>query len=316
MSPECQTPVLGGACYPPHLWEASVPLLYQGGAPSAPTCCSLLCFPCRSEFTDTILSVHPSDVLDMPVDPNEPTYCLCHQVSYGEMIGCDNPDCPIEWFHFACVDLTTKPKGKWSQGPLGLPAWLGVPHAMFRAPCSTRLVASVAVGVASTLITDDPGITQGRPVNLMVLSTVRSGKEEEEVRLMPGLEEQVNIFLLHVAIFSLHFKTTLFQMIFKNSVASCNSGYFLKQTRIHLSPVCTRSHLTGTRHSDFIIGDFVPPRVKPSRRAEEPSLLWGLRRGPPSLCSTVTLQLRREPARSVPASWGCTQYLWKHICPR
>ncbi|EDW46037.1 inhibitor of growth protein 5 isoform X2 [Drosophila sechellia] len=58
-------------------------------------------------------ATHPSDVMDMPVDPNEPTYCLCHQVSYGEMIGCDNPDCPIEWFHFACVGLTTKPKGKW-----------------------------------------------------------------------------------------------------------------------------------------------------------------------------------------------------------
>lgn len=53
------------------------------------------------------------DGLDMPVDPNEPTYCLCHQVSYGEMIGCDNMDCPIEWFHFACVGLTIKPKGKW-----------------------------------------------------------------------------------------------------------------------------------------------------------------------------------------------------------
>ncbi|XP_046850308.1 inhibitor of growth protein 4-like isoform X2 [Xenia sp. Carnegie-2017] len=52
-------------------------------------------------------------VLDMPVDPNEPTYCLCHQVSYGEMIGCDNLECPIEWFHFPCVGLTTKPKGKW-----------------------------------------------------------------------------------------------------------------------------------------------------------------------------------------------------------
>ncbi|XP_016413947.1 inhibitor of growth protein 5-like [Sinocyclocheilus rhinocerous] len=65
------------------------------------------------EFSESILPVHPSDVLDMPVDPNEPTYCLCHQVSYGEMIGCDNPDCPVEWFHFACVDLTTKPKGKW-----------------------------------------------------------------------------------------------------------------------------------------------------------------------------------------------------------
>jgi len=55
----------------------------------------------------------PTEVLDMPVDPNEPTYCLCQQVSYGEMIGCDNQDCPIEWFHFGCMSLTTKPKGKW-----------------------------------------------------------------------------------------------------------------------------------------------------------------------------------------------------------
>merc|ERR1712058_167154 len=50
-------------------------------------------------------------VVDMPVDPNEPTYCLCQQVSYGEMIGCDNQDCPIEWFHFPCMALTAKPKG-------------------------------------------------------------------------------------------------------------------------------------------------------------------------------------------------------------
>ncbi|TRZ04246.1 hypothetical protein DNTS_029929 [Danionella cerebrum] len=64
-------------------------------------------------MSESLLAMHPSDVLDMPVDPNEPTYCLCSQVSYGEMIGCDNSDCPIEWFHFACVGLTTKPKGKW-----------------------------------------------------------------------------------------------------------------------------------------------------------------------------------------------------------
>ena len=25
-------------------------------------------------------------------DPNEPRYCLCNQVSYGEMVGCDNND--------------------------------------------------------------------------------------------------------------------------------------------------------------------------------------------------------------------------------
>ncbi|XP_059417572.1 inhibitor of growth protein 1-like [Carassius carassius] len=50
---------------------------------------------------------------DLPIDPNEPTYCLCEQVSYGEMIGCDNDECTIEWFHFSCVGLHHKPKGKW-----------------------------------------------------------------------------------------------------------------------------------------------------------------------------------------------------------
>ncbi|XP_039251951.2 inhibitor of growth protein 1-like [Styela clava] len=54
-----------------------------------------------------------SPIVDMPIDPDEPTYCLCQQVSFGQMIGCDNMKCPIEWFHFSCVRLTHKPKGKW-----------------------------------------------------------------------------------------------------------------------------------------------------------------------------------------------------------
>ena len=32
------------------------------------------------------------DLTSKPLDPNEPTYCLCQQVSFGEMIGCDNDD--------------------------------------------------------------------------------------------------------------------------------------------------------------------------------------------------------------------------------
>ncbi|XP_055906615.1 inhibitor of growth protein 1 [Eupeodes corollae] len=48
-----------------------------------------------------------------PIDPDEPTYCLCDQISFGEMILCDNDLCPIEWFHFSCVSLVSKPKGKW-----------------------------------------------------------------------------------------------------------------------------------------------------------------------------------------------------------
>ena len=50
---------------------------------------------------------------DWAYDPNEPRYCICNQVSYGEMVGCDNGDCPIEWFHYGCVGLTQAPKGKW-----------------------------------------------------------------------------------------------------------------------------------------------------------------------------------------------------------
>ncbi|KAK4483908.1 hypothetical protein RD792_011117, partial [Penstemon davidsonii] len=53
--------------------------------------------------------------LDQPIDPNEPTYCVCHQVSFGDMIACDNENCQGgEWFHYTCVGLTpeTRFKGK------------------------------------------------------------------------------------------------------------------------------------------------------------------------------------------------------------
>uniref|UniRef100_A0A182K2H3 Inhibitor of growth protein n=1 Tax=Anopheles christyi TaxID=43041 RepID=A0A182K2H3_9DIPT len=46
-------------------------------------------------------------------DPNEPRYCLCNQVSYGDMVACDNEDCPFEWFHYPCVNISSSPKGKW-----------------------------------------------------------------------------------------------------------------------------------------------------------------------------------------------------------
>jgi inhibitor of growth protein 3 len=46
-------------------------------------------------------------------DPNEPRYCICNQVSYGDMVACDNESCPFEWFHYPCVGITSSPKGKW-----------------------------------------------------------------------------------------------------------------------------------------------------------------------------------------------------------
>ncbi|KAF8522151.1 hypothetical protein BU17DRAFT_44769 [Hysterangium stoloniferum] len=49
---------------------------------------------------------------ELSIDPDEPRYCYCNQVSYGEMIACDNPDCNREWFHLGCAGLTAPPKGR------------------------------------------------------------------------------------------------------------------------------------------------------------------------------------------------------------
>ncbi|KAI9814595.1 MAG: hypothetical protein M1827_003151 [Pycnora praestabilis] len=41
---------------------------------------------------------------------DEPRYCYCNQVSYGEMVGCDAGDkCEREWFHLDCVGLSRAP---------------------------------------------------------------------------------------------------------------------------------------------------------------------------------------------------------------
>ncbi|QIW98799.1 hypothetical protein AMS68_004317 [Peltaster fructicola] len=44
-----------------------------------------------------------------PDDPNEPKYCYCQRGSYGDMVGCDNDDCPREWFHLGCTGLKRMP---------------------------------------------------------------------------------------------------------------------------------------------------------------------------------------------------------------
>ena len=40
-------------------------------------------------------------------------FCFCHDIEYGEMAFCDNPTCPIGWFHFSCVGLQFPPTGTW-----------------------------------------------------------------------------------------------------------------------------------------------------------------------------------------------------------
>ncbi|KAI6196610.1 hypothetical protein M3Y94_01130100 [Aphelenchoides besseyi] len=45
-------------------------------------------------------------------DDNRP-WCFCKTKSYGEMVACESGRCPIEWFHFQCVNLTEPPRGVW-----------------------------------------------------------------------------------------------------------------------------------------------------------------------------------------------------------
>lgn len=75
------------------------------------------------------------DELDEEGGEDKRLYCTCQQVSYGNMVACDDGDCPYEWFHWgmsplqflvlhvqsltswllyiACVNLTKEPPGKW-----------------------------------------------------------------------------------------------------------------------------------------------------------------------------------------------------------
>lgn len=48
-----------------------------------------------------------------PPKPALYCYCRCPYDEVSEMIGCDAPDCAIEWFHFECVGIMVPPKGHW-----------------------------------------------------------------------------------------------------------------------------------------------------------------------------------------------------------
>ena len=63
--------------------------------------------------SDDVLSEAVHDKRELGTTSNEPVYCICKQVAFGDMIACDNEDCAVEWFHYACVNLSRKPKNSW-----------------------------------------------------------------------------------------------------------------------------------------------------------------------------------------------------------
>ena len=65
-------------------------------------------------------------------------FTIDRQVSFGNMVACDSPECSYEWFHFQCVGLTEEVSNQ-SEGlmiiyflkPAGHPAFLPYPGVCF-----------------------------------------------------------------------------------------------------------------------------------------------------------------------------------------
>uniref|UniRef100_D8QAV6 PHD-type domain-containing protein n=2 Tax=Schizophyllum commune (strain H4-8 / FGSC 9210) TaxID=578458 RepID=D8QAV6_SCHCM len=46
-------------------------------------------------------------------EEDQTLYCLCRMKSHGDMIGCDNDECPYQWFHLSCVNLKPPLPDQW-----------------------------------------------------------------------------------------------------------------------------------------------------------------------------------------------------------
>lgn len=69
----------------------------------------------------------------------EPLYCICNQPEYGKIIACDNPTSAILRFHYACVHIRRKPKGKWYCPQCKNEDWT-VDHSSFTPSCTLLVI--------------------------------------------------------------------------------------------------------------------------------------------------------------------------------
>jgi len=57
----------------------------------------------------------PTEAHDLNDEDEDITklWCYCQEPSFGDMILCDNEECPIKWFHFDCLRIRCPPKNRW-----------------------------------------------------------------------------------------------------------------------------------------------------------------------------------------------------------
>ncbi len=63
--------------------------------------------------SNKIYAIAPGSSKEGSSNCMEKLYCYCNQPESGDMIGCDNVDCSIEWFHFECLKIKNAPIGQW-----------------------------------------------------------------------------------------------------------------------------------------------------------------------------------------------------------
>lgn len=125
----------------------------KGGAATAPT----LAPPLLDDDANSA---------DGDIDAEEPTYCYCNGVSYGEMVACDADECEREWFHLACVGLKVAPAEKSRFHPLvdiirGL-VWL---TCILQANGTAKTASSVFISEVKRQMGDE---SLGSPCNISV----------------------------------------------------------------------------------------------------------------------------------------------------
>ncbi len=65
-----------------------------------------------ASHTEEVSGLISDSLIKDDANIEEKVYCYCRKAESGQMIGCDNPSCSYEWFHFECLKITTPPKKK------------------------------------------------------------------------------------------------------------------------------------------------------------------------------------------------------------
>lgn len=63
---------------------------------------------------DEIEGIQSAPICPRPMPVRESDYCSCGKfIEDSPMIGCDDPQCSRQWYHFKCVGISLAPSGDW-----------------------------------------------------------------------------------------------------------------------------------------------------------------------------------------------------------